>query len=424
MEKKIFAVLVGVFFVLMGSLAWAGGDDEQPPSKATAPSVVDEPSSAPEATGTPGKAYFDEQFGGLQRSVSELRKAVAEVKGDTSQTVSILGNVFEWTVPKGGTVSDFLAKIENGNLPTFMGANDISDPNKVAAGAHFVYPRTVEELEEAMRKGKPLYDAWLKKQPRNLRFDQVKVETMNIERLNIKVANIKEKLVIKNMEVDQLKVRLAEITERLRVKKVEVDELNVKVANFDKMNIDQLRIKDAKIKNLEIEKLRIKDALIDQLRIANLQIGNLKDLLAQAQLRCRQLENRPPKVVERAVPVTPGPVQFRQDNDCGEPYFPKSWEWQFIETVLKDGKVPVFWYLNQQPDGSLKVKVDYYDAESKKCYTVWCQRYLPSQQSALPAVRDAGFTADEGITVRDGGRYKTLLAGQVTNWLPGMVCLQ
>ncbi len=229
------------------------------------------------------------------------------------------------------------------------------------------------------------------------------------------------------MEVDQLKIRLAEITEKLRVKKAEVEELNVRLANFDQMNINQLRVKDAKIKNLKIEKMRIKDALVDKLRIKNLQIDNLKDLLAQAQARCQELEARPPRVVEKPVPVTPGPAQFRQDHNCGEPYFPSSWEWQFIEKSQKEGIVPVFWYLNRQPEdigGWLKVKVDYYDRDTKMCYTVWCQRYMPSAQSALPAVRQAGFTACDGVIVRDGGRYKTLLAGQVTNWPAGMVCLK
>ncbi len=398
MEKKLFAAVIAVLaMVLTPAFVLAGGGGNE----------------------TPGQAYFDQQFDRLQGSV-------AEVKGDTTQIVSILGNVFEGTVPKGGTLIN-LCNQHGWNLIVLMGHNGIENPDVVAAGECFEYPQTTEEFQAALRKGKPFYDAWLAKQSTTFRVNRVKVDTAEIDELNIRVANIKEKLAIKDMEVDQLKIRLAEITERLRVKKAEIEELNVKMAKFDQMNIDQLQIRDAKIENLEIEKMRIKDALIDKLRIKQLKIDNLEELLVQAQARCQELEARSPVVVEKPVPVAPGVASFRQDNDCGEPYFPSSWEWQFIEAAQKEGIVPVFWYINRQPEdvgGWLKVKIDYYDRDTKMCYTVWCQRYMPCTQSALPAVRQAGFTACDGVIVRDGGRYKTLLAGQVTNWPAGMVCLK
>ncbi len=104
------------------------------------------------------------------------------------------------------------------------------------------------------------------------------------------------------------------------------------------------------------------------------------------------------------------------------PYFPSSWEWRFIKAAQREGATPMFWCLNRQPEGWLKVKVDYYDRNSGLCYTVWCKRYLPCQQLALPAVREAGFIACNGIRVWDGGRYQTLLAGRVISWPSEMIC--
>lgn len=412
MEKKFFAVLTGLVFLAIGT-AWAGGGDPEPEGT----SSVD----------VPGKAYFDRQFGLLQGQV-------AEVKGDTTQIVSILGNVFEGTVPKGGTLTG-LCNQNGWNLIVLMGHNKIVDPNKVAAGTCFTYPKTAEEFQLALKKGKPLYDSWLAKQKTTFRVNRVKVDTAEIDTLNIRVANIKEKLAIKDMEVDQLKVRLAEITERLRIKKAEVDELNVKVANFDRMNIDQLRIKDAKIQNLEIEKMRIKDALIDKLRIKNLQIDKLKDLLRQAQLRCQQLEAWPPKIVELVVPVTPGLVQFRQDSNCGDPWWPKSWEWPLIEESQQEGILPVFYHVYHIIDEPwkdfLKVKIDYYDTDTKMCYSVWCfvwhgktkffQEVTPEE--ILEKMRQAGFKVEDGKRIRYGDKYNTEYVGRVTGWPAGAVCL-
>ncbi len=98
------------------------------------------------------------------------------------------------------------------------------------------------------------------------------------------------------------------------------------------------------------------------------------------------------------------------------PYFPSSWEWRFIKAAQREGATPMFWCLNRQPEGWLKVKVDYFDEDTGLCYTVWCKRYLPCQRLALQAVREAGFIACNGIRVCDGGRYQTLLAGRVINW--------
>lgn len=364
MKKSFISFLAIVFVVFLSTMAVAGGTEESS-------TAVDQ-------------KYFDQQF-------TNLQKSVAEVKGDTTQIVSILGNVFEGTVPKGGNLVS-LCNQNGWNLIVLMGHNGIEDPNVVSAGAKFEYPKTTEEFQSALKKGKPLYDAWLSKQKTTFRVYRIKVDTAEIDTLNIRVANITEKLTIKNMEVDQLKIRLAEITEKLR------------------------------IKNLEIESLKIENAEIGKLRIRQLEVDNLKDLLAQAQRRIKDLEMRPPKVVERAVPVTPGKVSFRQDNDCGKPYTPQSWEWDLIKKSQAEGKLPVFWYLNQQPDGTLKVKVDYFDQETGFCFTVWCQRKLPAENVAFPMVTQAGFTADEGRDILgDGGTYKTLKAGRVTNWLPGLV---
>lgn len=430
MGKKVLVGLMGLCFLMMAVFAWAGAEEtakEQAAQIAAAAANEAEKTVAQQGTvapkekaveaAVPGKAYFDEQFNGLQRSV-------AEVKGDTSQTLAIIGNIFEGTVPKGGNITR-LCNDNGWNMIVLMGHNGIANPNKVAAGACYTYPKTTEEFQSALRKGKPLYDAWLKTQPKTFRVNRIKADTVDIDRLNVRVANFKERLAIKDMEIDQLKIRTAEITEKLKIKKAEVDELNVRVANFDQMNINKLRVKDAKIENLEIENLRIKNALIDKLRIKQLEIDNLADLLKQAQVRCQQLEARPPKTVT-VVKRVPVPVTrthgFVSNEDCGEPYFPKSWEKPIIREMVNDGNAPVYWYVNLQPctdtdeGGWLKLKVDTFDQETRTSYTVHCERYLKNPEAACEILRKAGFEIGPGRKVKDGGDYKTLYAGKVFNW--------
>lgn len=374
MGKKMLVVLMGLCFLAMvPAFALAGADDEMP-----------------------GKDYFDERFNGLERSV-------VEVKGDTSQIVSILGNVFEGTVPKGGNITR-LCNEKGWNMIVLMGHNGIANPNKVAAGACFTYPQTAEEFQLALKKGKPLYDAWLKTQSTTFRVNRIKVDTAEIDQLNVRVANFKEKLAIKDMEVDQLKVRIVEITEQLNIKQANIDQLNVGQANFKQVNIDQLRIKQ-------------------------LEIDNLADLLRQAQVRCRKLEAQPPKTVVKRVPVPVTPMHnFVSDNDCGEPYFPKSWEKPIIRKLVAEEKIPVYWYVNLQPctstdeGGWLKVKVDHFDEDTRTSYTVYCARYIESPEAACGILREAGFDVGPGFKVRDGGKYKTVLVGEVYNWPAGMVC--
>lgn len=233
----------------------------------------------------PEQDYFDQKFSALERSASEI-------KGDTTQIVSILGNVLEGTVPAGGNLTR-LCNEKGWNLIVLMGHNGISNPNVVVAGSCFGYPKTAEEFQQALAKGKPLYDAWLKNQSTTFRVNRIKVDTVEIDELNVRVATFKEKLEIKDMQIDKLQIRLVEITEKLSVKKVEIDELEVKVANFEEVNIDNLNIKDAEIENLRIENLRVKNALIDNLRIKQLAIDNLNTLLATAQKCISVYESRP-----------------------------------------------------------------------------------------------------------------------------------
>jgi hypothetical protein len=214
------------------------------------------------------RQYFNQQFNFLQQSV-------AEVKGDTTQIVEILGNVFEGTVPSGGTLTG-LCNQNGWNLIVLMGHNGISNPNRVAAGASFTYPKTTAEFQEALRKGKPLYREWLKHQKTTFRVNRIQADSVDLNRLNVKVMNVTEQLKIKNMEIDQLKVRLAEVTEQLRIKQLDIQQLNVDQANFRQVNIDQLRIKQ-------------------------LEIDNLKALCEQMRRRCAELESRPVKVVTKTV---------------------------------------------------------------------------------------------------------------------------
>lgn len=205
------------------------------------------------AAETPDKAYFDAQFGKLQQ-------ASAEIKGDTTQIVAILGNVFEDTVPSGGTLTSLCNK--NGwNLIVLMGHNNISNPDNVAADAKFLYPKTADEFQAALTKGKPLYDAWLKTKKIAFKVDRIKVDTVDIDKLNVRVARVSEELSIKNMEINRLKIREAEITEALRIKKMEIEDLRIKNAT-----IDHLKIRLAEIDQLRIRQLAVKDACIAELR--------------------------------------------------------------------------------------------------------------------------------------------------------------
>ena len=214
--------------------------------------------------------YFDTQFNSLQKSI-------AEVKGDTSQIVEILGNVFEGTVPNGGTLTGLCNK--NGwNLIVLMGHNGIADPDKVMAGTRFTYPSTATEFQTALVKGRPLYNAWLKKQKKTFRVNRISADSMDLKRLNIQVMNVTEQLKIKNMEIDQLKVRLAEVSEQLRIKQLDIQQMNVDQANFQQVNINQLHIKQ-------------------------LEIDNLKQLCKQLRQRCAELESRPPQVVTKKVVI-------------------------------------------------------------------------------------------------------------------------
>jgi hypothetical protein len=230
--KKIATVLVMLATLTVSQIAKAGGEESASPAD---------------------KTYFDQQF-------TQLQKSVAEVKGDTAQTVSILGKVFQGTVPKNGTLIA-LCNANGWNLIVLMGHNGISDPDTVATGTTFQYPKTTEEFQSALKKGKPLYDAWLAKQKTTFRVNRVKVDTAQIDELNVRVLNVTEKLKIKDMEVDTLRIRLAEVTEKLRIKELEIGK-----------------------------------ATIDQLHIKQLEIDNLKDLCAQLRARCAQMEARPPVV--------------------------------------------------------------------------------------------------------------------------------
>lgn len=236
------------------------------------------------------KDYFDQRF-------NELERASAEIKGDTSQIVSILGNVFEGTVPSGGTLIG-LCNQYGWNLIVLMGHNNVVNPNVVSAGDKFTYPQTADEFQQALAKGKPLYDAWLKKQKTTFRVNRIKVDTADIDTLNVRVATFKEKLSIKEMEIDQLKIREAEITERL------------------------------KIKELEIEKLRVENAEIDKLRIHKLEVDNLRELLREAGVCISNLESRLQSEKSRAdrLASQPAPLVYVNDptdacsscSDCDE----------------------------------------------------------------------------------------------------------
>jgi hypothetical protein len=241
------------------------------------------------------RQYFDDQFNNLQ-------SAVAGVRGDTTQIVEILGSVFEGTVPSGGTLTG-LCNQNGWNLIVLMGHNGITNPNKVHAGASFVYPKTSAEFQEALAKGKPLYHEWLKNQKTTFRVNRIQADSMDLKRLNIQVMDVTEKLKIKNMEVDKLKIRLAEVTEQLRIKQLDIQQLNVDQANFRQVNIDQLRIKQ-------------------------LEIDNFKALCDQMRRRCAELESRPPQVVEKEVVVYRDATKAEvARGTCNDNPWPAVYQW-------------------------------------------------------------------------------------------------
>jgi hypothetical protein len=209
---------------------------------------------------SPGQEYFDTQFQKLQNSV-------ADVKGDTTQIISILGNVFEGTVPSGGTLTGLCNK--NGwSLIVLMGHNNIANPDEVAAGTKYLYPTTIEQFQVALDKGRLLYEAWLKTRKVKFKVDRIEADTVEINKLNAKVINVTEELAVKNMTVDKLRIREAEITEKLRIANAEIENLRVKNAE-----IDHLKIRLVEIEELRIRELAIKNALIERLEIAQLTIG-------------------------------------------------------------------------------------------------------------------------------------------------------
>ena len=255
---------------------------------------------------TPDKGYFDEQF-------EKLQKNTAEIKGDTSQIKMILGTVFEGTVPHGGTLTSMCNK--NGwNMVVLIGHNNIADPNNVPVGTVLVYPKTGEEFQAALKQGKPLYEAWLKKQKTTFRVNQIKADSADIDQINIRTVRIKEELTVKNMTIDKLKIREAEITETLRIKNAEIENLRVK--NVD---IDHLRIRLAEIDELRIREMTVKNMLIEKLRIADLKIG-------EQQCEINKLRSRPEKVVYKDINgagyAPPSSMRLQQSGDsCDERAF-------------------------------------------------------------------------------------------------------
>lgn len=349
----------------------------------------------------PGQSYFDKKFDEMMFSLGELKANDYEIK-------SILGKVFEGTVPKGGTVLE-LCKETGWELIPLMGHNNIVDPNVVAAGTTFTYPQTQEELEQALKRGRVLYAAWLKNQPTTFRVNRMKVDTVEIDKLNVRVASFKEKLEIKNMEIDQLQVRLAEITEKLSVKKAEIEELNVKVANLEEVNIDELKVKDAQIENLRIENLRVKNALIDKLRIKQLEIDNLQELLALAEKRCQELEARPPKVVTETKTVykTVGGQEVYSAS-CDEVPFPVSGFW----SALRDGEYVEFKYRPEKSDQFKAVRVLKEDGWVKpSCRRFWTQTQISSldAKSLLDSGEELCPALSWELPGGDGGKHKTYM---------------
>lgn len=255
---------------------------------------------------TPDKVYFDEQFNRLQQNT-------AEIKGDTEEIKSVLGTVFEGTVPKGGTLTSICN--QNGwNMVVLIGHNNISDPNNVAVGTALSYPKNGEEFQAALKRGKPLYDAWLKKQKIAFKVNQIKTDTVDIDKLNIRTAEVSEMLRIKDMTIDKLKVREAEVSEILRIKNAEIEQLRIKNAS-----IEHLKVRLAEIDDLRIKELTIKNALIEKLRIADLTIG-------KQQKEIEALNSRPPKTVYKDINgagyAPPSSMRLSESGDaCDEREF-------------------------------------------------------------------------------------------------------
>jgi hypothetical protein len=366
MKKIVLAVMMICFFFVGGALAGY-------------------PRAVQISEPIPGQSYFDQRFDALERST-------AEIKGDTSQIVSILGNVFEGTVPSGGTLTGLCNKM-GWNLVVLMGHNGISDPNVVAAGQSFTYPQNHQEFQAALAKGKPVYDAWLKNQNTTFRVNRIKADTVDIDELNVRVATFREKLAIKDMEIDKLRIRLAEITEKLSVKEAD---------------IEILRIKNAEIENLKVKNASLENVYIDKLRIRQLEIDNLRELLTLAENRCRELESRPPKVVTQTKTVykTVGGQEVYSAS-CDERPFPVSGFW----SALRDGEYVEFKYRPEKPDQFKAVRVLKEDGWVKpSCQRFWAQYQIFSIEAmSLLDAHEELCPALSWELPGDGGKHKTYM---------------
>jgi hypothetical protein len=356
MKKIVLAVMMVCFFFVGGALAGY-------------------PRAVQISEPIPGQSYFDQRFDALERST-------AEIKGDTSQIVSILGNVFEGTVPSGGTLTSLCNKM-GWNLVVLMGHNGISDPNVVAAGQKFTYPQTHEEFQSALAKGKPLYDNWLKNQSTAFRVNRIKADTVDIDELNVRVATFKEKLVIKNMEIDKLQIRLAEITEKLSVK-------------------------EAEIETLRIENTHLGNVYADKVHIKQLEIDNLRELLTLAENRCRELEARPPKVVTETKTVYKTVSgQEVYSASCDEVPFPASGFW----SALGDGEYVEFKYRPEKSQQFKAVRVLKEDGWVKpSCRRFWTQSQISSAEAM--SLLDSGEELCPALSWElpgDGGKHKTYM---------------
>ncbi len=207
----------------------------------------------------------EDESDSLEGKLNQIQESINAVHGDTTEIKGIIGHVFEGTVPKGGS---FIALCnQNGwSLIVAMGHNNLANPSEVAAGTAFTYPQTQAEFKAALAKGKALHKDWLSKQSTTFRVNRIKVDTVEIDKLKVRVVHVTEQLKIKDMEIDTLRIRLADVTEKLRIKELEIGKVT-----------------------------------IDKLHIKQLEIDNLKDLCTQLRARCAQLEARAPQTVVREV---------------------------------------------------------------------------------------------------------------------------
>jgi len=235
-----------------------------------------------------------------------------------------------------------------------------------------------------LSKGKPLYDDWLKNQSTTFRVNRIKVDTVEIDELSVRVASFREKLVIKNMEIDQLQIRLAEITEKLSVKKAEIEELNVKVSNFQEVNIDNLRIRQ-------------------------LEIDNLRELLVMAENRCRELEFRTPKIVTKTKTVykTVGGKELYSAS-CDEVPFLVSGFW----ATLPNGEYVEFKYRPEKAQQFKAVRVLKKDGwVIPSCRRFWTQTQISSldAMSLLNTGEELYPALSWGLPTGDGGKHQTYM---------------